>query len=230
MDEDFQFYFMEMNTRLQVEHPVTEMITEEDLVEWQLRVAFGEPLPKKQEEIKLNGHAVECRVYAENPERDFLPASGRIEYLKEQRDGGAAVRIDSGVKVGDEVGVYYDPMISKIISWDINRQAALSKMDTALKAYHLAGIQTNTNFLRQLICAPDFYNAEKEPKNLNTGVISRYIEGRGQLYKQLSAHSVALFLIFELKGVAPEVTKQAMHIASYKLPVKTKFITREDNV
>ncbi|MDA9993769.1 ATP-grasp domain-containing protein [Burkholderiales bacterium] len=200
MDEDFQFYFMEMNTRLQVEHPVTEMITEEDLVEWQLRVAYGEPLPKKQEEIKLNGHAVECRVYAENPERDFLPASGRIEYLKEQRDGGATVRIDSGVKVGDEVGVYYDPMISKIISWDISRQAALSKMDTALKAYHLAGIQTNTNFLRQLICVPDFHNAEKEPKNLNTGVISRYIEGRGQLYKQLSAETVALFLIFELKG------------------------------
>ena len=200
MDEDFQFYFMEMNTRLQVEHPVTEMITKEDLVEWQLRVAFGESLPKQQDEIKLSGHAVECRVYAENPARDFLPASGRIEYLMEQRDGGAAVRIDSGVQVGDEVGVFYDPMISKIISWDIDRQAALSKMDSALKAYHLAGIQTNTNFLRQLISVPDFNNAEKEPKNLNTGVISRYIESVDQLYKPLSAQTVALFLVFELKG------------------------------
>ena len=117
MDESQHFYFMEMNTRLQVEHPVTEMITGQDLVEWQLRVAAGEALPKQQKDIKLKGHAVESRVYAENPARDFLPVSGRIEYLQERKGADADVRIDSGVQVGDEVGVYYYPMMSKIICW-----------------------------------------------------------------------------------------------------------------
>lgn len=201
MDEDFQFYFMEMNTRLQVEHPVTEMITKQDLVEWQLRVAYGEPLPKKQEDIKLNGHAFECRIYAENPARDFLPSSGRIEYLKEQRGAGPGVRVDTGVKVGDEVGVYYDPMISKIICWDLNRQAALSKLQTAIKDYQLAGLQTNVNFLRDLVMVPDFTDAEKDPKNLNTGVINRYIGTTDGLNKKPSIQTVALFLAFELKGM-----------------------------
>ncbi|MDC1310939.1 ATP-grasp domain-containing protein [Burkholderiales bacterium] len=201
MDEDRQFYFMEMNTRLQVEHPVTEMITEQDLVEWQLRVAFGEPLPKKQEEIKLNGHAFECRVYAENPACDFLPSSGRIEYLREQSGVSSGVRVDTGVQIGDEVGVYYDPMISKIICWDVNRQAALAKMQTAIKDYQLAGLQTNVNFLRDLVMASDFTDAEEEPKNLNTGVINRYIETTERLDIKPSIQAIGLFLAFELKGM-----------------------------
>jgi 3-methylcrotonyl-CoA carboxylase alpha subunit len=201
MDEKKNFYFMEMNTRLQVEHPVTEMITGQDLVEWQLRVAAGEALPKQQKDIKLKGHAVESRVYAENPARDFLPVSGRIEYLQERKGADADVRIDSGVQVGDEVGVYYDPMMSKIICWGETRQAALNKLNVALSAYQLAGIQTNINFLRALISVPDFSEAEQQPKNLNTGLINRYIKSLSKSQELISVTAVALFLAYELRGM-----------------------------
>jgi 3-methylcrotonyl-CoA carboxylase alpha subunit len=201
MDEKKNFYFMEMNTRLQVEHPVTEMITGQDLVEWQLRVAAGEALPKQQKDIKLKGHAVESRVYAENPARDFLPVSGRIEYLQERKGADADVRIDSGVQVGDEVGVYYDPMMSKIICWGETRQAALNKLNVALSAYQLAGIQTNINFLRALISVPDFSEAEQQPKNLNTGLINRYIKSLSKSQELISVTAVALFLAYELRGL-----------------------------
>ena len=201
MDEKKNFYFMEMNTRLQVEHPVTEMITGQDLVEWQLRVAAGEALPKQQKDIKLKGHAVESRVYAENPARDFLPVSGRIEYLQERKGADADVRIDSGVQVGDEVGIYYDPMMSKIICWGETRQAALNKLNVALSAYQLAGIQTNINFLRALISVPDFSEAEQQPKNLNTGLINRYIKSLSKSQELISVTAVALFLAYELRGM-----------------------------
>jgi 3-methylcrotonyl-CoA carboxylase alpha subunit len=201
MDESQHFYFMEMNTRLQVEHPVTEMITGQDLVEWQLRVAAGEVLPKQQKDIKLKGHAVESRVYAENPARDFLPVAGRIEYLQERKGADSDVRIDSGVQVGDEVGVYYDPMISKIICWGETRQAALNKLNVALSAYHLAGIQTNTNFLRALISVPDFSEAEQQPQNLNTGLINRHIKSLSKSQELISVTAVALFLAYELRGM-----------------------------
>ena len=201
MDESQHFYFMEMNTRLQVEHPVTEMITGQDLVEWQLRVAAGEVLPKQQKDIKLKGHAVESRVYAENPARDFLPVAGRIEYLQERKGADSDVRIDSGVQVGDEVGVYYDPMISKIICWGETRQAALNKFNVALSAYHLAGIQTNTNFLRALISVPDFSEAEQQPQNLNTGLINRHIKRLSKSQELISVTAVALFLAYELRGM-----------------------------
>lgn len=116
VEQDGTAYFMEMNTRLQVEHPVTEMITGQDLVEWQLRVAFGEPLPKQQHELQIHGHALEARVYAEEPEKGFIPAIGQISYLHypEQND---SVRVDSGIVEGDEISTYYDPMIAKLIVW-----------------------------------------------------------------------------------------------------------------
>src|SRR5690349_20307470 len=131
VDDAGNFYFMEMNTRLQVEHPVTGMITGLDLVEWQLRVACGEPLPLTQEQLAINGHAIEARVYAEDPARGFLPATGTITHLR-QPVGSAHVRIDSGVSAGDSIGVYYDPMIAKVIAWDIDRPAALRRLQTAL--------------------------------------------------------------------------------------------------
>jgi len=118
------FYFMEMNTRLQVEHPVTEMITGQDLVEWQLKVAAGLDLPLKQNEIPLNGHAVECRIYAEDPDNDFLPGSGKIKVLKEPLSING-VRIDTGIRQGDEISTFYDPMISKLVVWAEDREKAI---------------------------------------------------------------------------------------------------------
>lgn len=144
--QDEQFYFMEMNTRLQVEHPVTEMITGIDLVAWQIRIAANEPLPCTQEEIKANGHAIECRIYAEDPAQNFMPSTGRIRFLQEP--SGAGVRIDSAVKQGSEISMYYDPMIAKLIVWGCNRQQALKRLQQALSRYYIGGIKSNIPFLK----------------------------------------------------------------------------------
>lgn len=147
------FYFMEMNTRLQVEHPVTEMITGQDLVEWQLRVAAGEALPCRQEELAIRGHAFEARIYAEDPERDFLPATGTLAYLHTPAES-AHVRIDTGVTQGDEVSVFYDPMIAKLIVWDQDRKSALRRLRQALADYRIVGLTTNLRFLAALAAQP----------------------------------------------------------------------------
>jgi 3-methylcrotonyl-CoA carboxylase alpha subunit len=147
------FYFLEMNTRLQVEHPVTEMITGVDLVEWQLRVASGEPLPLAQHEIPSSGHAVEARLYAEDPERGFLPSTGRLTRLRFPQDR-AGLRVDAGVEEGDEVTVHYDPMIAKVIAWAPERGAALAQLQRALESIEVEGVRTNARFLWQILGAP----------------------------------------------------------------------------
>lgn len=159
LDKNQSFYFMEMNTRLQVEHPVTEMITQVDLVEWQLRIANGEPLPLKQGKIPRNGHAFESRIYAETPANDFLPATGTIRYLSqpEQRDG---IRIDTGIRQNDAISVYYDPMIAKLITWSDDRKTAASKMNQALNKFHISGIDTNTDFLKAVFTHPSFISQD----------------------------------------------------------------------
>jgi 3-methylcrotonyl-CoA carboxylase alpha subunit len=149
------FYFMEMNTRLQVEHPVTEMITGLDLVEWQLRVAAGEPLPLKQEQLAIHGHAIEARVYAEDPSRDFLPSIGRLDHLVAPGES-ATVRVDTGVRAGDEITPFYDPMIAKLIVHGATRTAAIARMRAALAQYQIAGVRTNVEFLGRLMSAPAF--------------------------------------------------------------------------
>ncbi|MBU2179309.1 MAG: acetyl/propionyl/methylcrotonyl-CoA carboxylase subunit alpha, partial [Gammaproteobacteria bacterium] len=158
-DEDGSFYFMEMNTRLQVEHPVTEMITGQDLVKWQLLVASNQPLPLSQAEIPLDGHAIEVRVYAEDPDNNFLPATGKLTYLR-QPDANRHVRIDTGVVENDEVSPFYDPMIAKLIVWDESRDRAISRMRRALNDYRIAGVKTNLNFLTRLVEHPAFGRAE----------------------------------------------------------------------
>jgi 3-methylcrotonyl-CoA carboxylase alpha subunit len=163
-----QFYFIEMNTRLQVEHPVTEMITGLDLVEWQLRVAAGEPLPLAQEQLVRRGHAFEARVYAEDPTREFLPAIGRLTHLQAPVEG-PHVRIDTGVRGGDEISVYYDPMIAKLIVWDEDRSAALRRLRNALAAYEIAGLTTNVTFLAAIAAHPAFAACE-----IDTGFIERH--------------------------------------------------------
>lgn len=167
VEQDGTAYFMEMNTRLQVEHPVTEMITGVDLVEWQLRVAFGEPLPKQQDQLKIHGHAIEARVYAEEPEKGFIPAIGQISYLHypEQNQN---VRVDSGIVQGDEISTYYDPMIAKLIVWGENREAALLQMHHALGQFHVDGLGNNIAFLDRIIRCDSFKNAE-----LDTNLIQR---------------------------------------------------------
>jgi len=167
VEQDGTAYFMEMNTRLQVEHPVTEMITGVDLVEWQLRVAFGEPLPKQQDQLKIHGHAIEARVYAEEPEKGFIPAIGQISYLH-YPEQNQHVRVDSGIVQGDEISTYYDPMIAKLIVWGENREAALLQMHHALGQFHVDGLGNNIAFLDRIIRCDSFKNAE-----LDTNLIQR---------------------------------------------------------
>jgi 3-methylcrotonyl-CoA carboxylase alpha subunit len=167
LDARGEFYFMEMNTRLQVEHPVTEFITGLDLVEWQLRVAAGEHLPDGWKDLQIDGHAIEARLYAEDPAHDFLPSIGRLSHLV-MPEPGPNVRIDSGVRAGDTISVHYDPMIAKLIVWDRDRPAGVRRLRSALGQTAIAGVTSNAGFLATLAALPDF-----EAANLDTGFISR---------------------------------------------------------
>ncbi|WP_375738224.1 acetyl-CoA carboxylase biotin carboxylase subunit [Pseudomonas boanensis] len=170
LDERGDFFFMEMNTRLQVEHPVTEAITGLDLVAWQIRVARGEALPITQEQVPLLGHAIEVRLYAEDPEQDFLPASGRLALYREAAHGPGR-RVDSGVAEGDEVSPFYDPMLAKLIAWGETREEARQRLLAMLDETAVGGFKTNLAFLRRVLAHPAFAAAE-----LDTGFIGRYQE------------------------------------------------------
>lgn len=164
-----QYYFMEMNTRLQVEHPVTELVTGLDLVEWQLRVAAGEPLAFAQQDLRLTGHAVEARICAEDPARGFLPSGGTVLLLNEPQGDG--VRTDSGLTEGTEVGSLYDPMLSKVIAYGPDREAALRRLRSALAETVTLGVQTNAGFLRRLLAHPAVVAGE-----LDTGLVERVVD------------------------------------------------------
>ena len=159
-----RFYFMEMNTRLQVEHPVTEMITGLDLVEWQLRIAAGEPLPLQQSQIHMSGHAIEARLYAEDPENDFLPSTGKILHLSFPE----RVRADTGVETGSDITPWYDPMIAKLVVHGENRAAALERLRQALAETEVAGLTTNAGFLKSVLHCKDFADG-----HVDTGLIER---------------------------------------------------------
>ncbi|MDF1686015.1 MAG: acetyl/propionyl/methylcrotonyl-CoA carboxylase subunit alpha [Parvibaculaceae bacterium] len=163
------FFFMEMNTRLQVEHPVTEMITGEDLVEWQIRVARGEGLPKSQGALTLSGHAVEARIYAEDPAKKFFPSTGRLARLQFPEES-ATVRVDTGVVEGQEVSMFYDPMIAKLIVWGENREDALAGLQDALEATQISGLKHNVGFLAAIAGHKVFGAAE-----IDTGFIDRHL-------------------------------------------------------
>jgi 3-methylcrotonyl-CoA carboxylase alpha subunit len=165
--QDGRFYFMEMNTRLQVEHPVTEMITGLDLVEWQLRVAAGEPLPLGQDAIEARGHAIEARVYAEDPARGFLPSIGRIAHWRMPADA-AHVRVDTGFRAGDEVSPWYDPMLAKVIAWGEDRESARRTLAAALSTCEVTGVATNLELLGRIVAHPAFAGGA-----LDTGLIER---------------------------------------------------------
>jgi acetyl-CoA carboxylase, biotin carboxylase subunit len=152
--QDGDFFFLEMNTRIQVEHPVTEMVTGLDLVQWQLRIAGGEPLPLTQADVRWVGHAIECRITSEDPARGFLPSTGRIELL--QHPSGPGVRWDGGVQEGDEVSLYYDPMLAKLVVHAATREAAIDRMVRALGELRVVGIETSAPFHRRVLLEPDF--------------------------------------------------------------------------
>ena len=170
LDARGEFFFMEMNTRLQVEHPVTEAITGLDLVAWQIRVARGEALPISQAQVPLNGHAIEVRLYAEDPSHDFLPQTGRLEVYRESA-AGPGRRVDSGVSEGDEVSPFYDPMLGKLIAWGEDREQARLRLLAMLDEFAIGGLKTNLGFLRRIIGHPAFAAAE-----LDTGFIPRFDE------------------------------------------------------
>jgi len=182
--ESGEFFFMEMNTRLQVEHPVTEMITGQDLVEWQIQVASGAPLPLPQDQLRIDGHAIEVRIYAEDPDRDFMPAVGTLLHLKPPAET-AHVRVDTGVRAGDAISVHYDPMIAKLIVWDRDRPAAVRRLSRALSEYEVVGVQTNLGLLRRIAAHPAFGAAE-----LDTGFIARH--GAALLPEPAPAPAIAL--------------------------------------
>jgi 3-methylcrotonyl-CoA carboxylase alpha subunit len=210
------FFFMEMNTRLQVEHPVTEMITRLDLVEWQLRVASGEPLPLMQSQLEIRGHAIEARIYAEDPVRNFLPSVGDIFHLAtppaitfafnadvESSSNPAPVRIDSGVRQGDAISQYYDPMIAKLIVWGEDRAAALRRMRAALAAYQVAGVATNIEFLHRLIGHRAFAAAD-----LDTGLIARNQDALLPA-NAVSDDTLAIAGLAEIKGIEAVAQERA---------------------
>jgi len=170
LDTDGSFYFMEMNTRLQVEHPVTEMVTGQDLVKWQLMVASGSELPLTQEEVRIHGHSFEVRIYAEDPQNDFLPASGKLNFLREPEQS-KHVRIDSGIRENDVISNFYDPMISKLIVWDESRPRALQRLVHSLESYQISGLKHNIEFLANIAEHKAFSDA-----NFSTDFIDRYGE------------------------------------------------------
>jgi 3-methylcrotonyl-CoA carboxylase alpha subunit len=201
LDVDGSFYFMEMNTRLQVEHPVTEMITNEDLVAWQLRVAAGETLPKTQQQLAIKGHAFEARIYAEDANNDFLPATGKLAFLQTPEEN-KHVRIDTGVRQGDEVSVFYDPMIAKLIVWDENREKALQRLAKALSEFRINGVTTNIDFLYNLATCQPFIQA-----NIDTSFIEKH---QDKIFHQDSKNladelpMAALYLVLALAKQAKE--------------------------
>ncbi len=199
VDAQGGFFFLEMNTRLQVEHPVTERVTGLDLVELQLRIAGGEPLPFDQAGVVFNGWAMEARICAEDPARGFIPSTGMITRYAEPR--GSAIRVDSGVKTGSKIGVYYDSLLAKVICHGHDREAARTGLVEALNGYHIEGVVTSIDFVNSVLCHPEFAKG-----NLTTGFIEQHFEGSRQLCppeeRPLQLAALAATLIYHVRTVA----------------------------
>ena len=194
VDREANFYFLEVNTRLQVEHPVTELATGIDLVEWQLKIAAGERLTLRQEDVTWRGSAIECRIYAEDPDHDFMPAPGRIVHLSEP--SGPGIRLDSGIFQGWNVPLEYDPLLAKLAAWGPTRETAIRRLDRALAEYVLTGVRNNIGFFREVLA-----DAEFREGRLSTSFLERFFETRkkAELDPEAAA-AAALVLALESKG------------------------------
>src|SRR6202048_582682 len=200
VDAERSFYFLEMNTRLQVEHPVTELITGLDLVHLQIRIAAGEKLPFRQEDVLIRGHAIECRIYAEDADDNFFPSAGTIETLL--TPAGPGIRLDNGVYAGWTVPIDYDPLLAKLIAYGKDRQQAISRLARALPEYFVAGIKTNLGLFRRILADQDFQSGE-----IDTGYLERLlkIETGGEDRKgtaDVAAIAAAVFTVLESKMIA----------------------------
>jgi acetyl-CoA carboxylase biotin carboxylase subunit len=193
-DRGANFYFLEVNTRLQVEHPVTELVTGLDLVEWQLKIAAGERLTLQQDDVAWRGSALECRIYAEDPDHDFMPAPGSIVNLREP--AGPGVRLDSGIFEGWNVPLEYDPLLAKLAAWGPNREAAIGRLDGALSEYVLTGVRNNIAFFREVLA-----DAEFREGRLSTSFLDRFFRRRqtAETPSEMEAAAV-LVLALEPKG------------------------------
>ncbi len=201
MDEKKNFYFLEMNTRLQVEHPITELITGTDLVIEQIRVAAGEKLSLKQEELKIRGHAIECRIYAEDPDNNFLPTNGKINYHR--LPSGPGVRVDRGVDYGSDVTVYYDPLLTKLSVYAKDRNSAIKRMNIALSNYLVSGVTTNISFLKWIINNQNYINGNFDINFIDKEFVplipNKWKEDIGQNISETVAVFAALLKEYEKK-------------------------------
>lgn len=190
------FYFMEMNTRLQVEHPVTEMITGQDLVEWQLRIAYGEALPLAQNDISINGHAFEARLYAEDPAKDFMPQTGLIHHFSYPNQD-QYMRVDTGIEAGDSVSIHYDPMVAKLATWGEDRVKAMQNMTELLRRTYMSGLPSNQEFVANVFDHDIFINAV-----IDTGFIARYEQDLiPETYARAAETEIAFAALFYLLGL-----------------------------
>jgi acetyl-CoA carboxylase biotin carboxylase subunit len=223
VDAERNFYFLEINARLQVEHPVTELTTGIDLVKAQIRIAAGESLPFKQEEIRFNGHAIECRIYAEDPASNFAPSPGRITLYRPP--GGPGIRDDTGVYEGFEVPIYYDPLISKLIAWGRDRAEAIERMRRALQEYVIAGIKTNIPFLQQVMMDPRFLAGAMD----TTLVDALLKEGRrGEVrHRDVAVVAAAIHAYLQEKGrKLPPPTPGGGAVSPWKLAARQEGVRR----
>jgi acetyl-CoA carboxylase, biotin carboxylase subunit len=188
VDRDANFYFLEVNTRLQVEHPVTELVTGLDLVEWQLKIAAGERLTLQQDDITWRGSAIECRIYAEDPDHDFLPAPGRIVHLSEP--SGPGIRLDSGIFEGWNVPLEYDPLLSKLAAWAPARETAIRRLDRALSEYVLTGVRNNIAFFREVLAEAEFQEGR-----LSTSFLERFFKRRKKAEVDPEAEAAAALVL-----------------------------------
>jgi acetyl-CoA carboxylase biotin carboxylase subunit len=196
VDRDANFYFLEVNTRLQVEHPVTELVTGLDLVEWQLKIAAGEPLTLRQEDIEWRGSAMECRIYAEDPDNEFMPAPGTITHLSEP--SGPGIRLDSGVFEGWSVPLEYDPLLAKLAAWGPTRETAIRRLDRALSEYVLTGVRNNIAFFREVLADAEFRGGR-----LSTSFLDRFFERRRRAEIDPEAEAAAALVLALRSSTSP---------------------------